>query len=35
MHIFKSIISPLCEAGEPQKKIDTMLNDNLRRFFSE
>ena len=35
MHIFKNIISALCEADVPQKKIDTMRIDNPRRFFSE
>lgn len=32
-HIFRNIIPKLLEAGVPQKKIDTMLIDNPRRFF--
>ena len=35
MHLFKNIIPALREAGVPQGKIDTMLIENPRRFFSE
>jgi len=34
-HIFKNILPALREAGVPEKKINTMMVDNPRRFFEQ